>query len=79
MKLSLTKATSKEVVNFILDRIVSEVKKGKTVKFSGFGIFYKAGRKARKGRNPQNGEPVYIPAVKVPRFKPGKRFKDAVK
>ena len=36
-------------------------------------------RAARKGRNPQTGEEIEIPASKVPAFKPGKALKDAVK
>lgn len=36
-------------------------------------------RSARKGRNPQTGEEIQIPASKVPAFKPGKALKDAVK
>jgi DNA-binding protein HU-beta len=78
-KFKKTKAEAKAIVNFLTERVIVEVKKGNDVKLSGFGLFYKASRKARNGRNPQNGEPVKIPATKVPRFKPGKKFKEAVK
>ncbi len=36
-------------------------------------------RAARKGRNPQTGKEIDIPASKVPAFKAGKALKDAVK
>ena len=36
-------------------------------------------RAARKGRNPQTGEEIQIPATKVPAFKAGKNLKEAVK
>ncbi|MCW1049241.1 HU family DNA-binding protein, partial [Priestia sp. JV24] len=36
-------------------------------------------RKERTGRNPQTGEEMTIPATKVPGFKAGKEFKEAVK
>jgi len=36
-------------------------------------------RKARKGRNPQTGEEIYIKASKAPKFTPGKALKEAVK
>ncbi|MDN6140231.1 MAG: HU family DNA-binding protein, partial [Tetragenococcus koreensis] len=36
-------------------------------------------RAERKGRNPQTGEEIKIPASNVPAFKPGKALKDAVK
>jgi DNA-binding protein HU-beta len=31
------------------------------------------------GRNPQTGAPIKIAASRVPKFKPGKQLKDAVK
>lgn len=78
-KMEMSKSKSRKTINLILAKIISEVKRGRTVKFSGFGAFYTTERKARKGRNPQNGNPVQIPAVIVPRFKPGKAFKDAAR
>jgi DNA-binding protein HU-beta len=78
-KAKITKGLSKQVVNCITEKLIAEVKKGNSVKLNGFGVFYKADRKARKGRNPQNGEPVLIPEAKVPKFKPGKKFREAVK
>jgi len=35
-------------------------------------------RKARKGRNPQTGETIQIPAKKVPKFRPGKDLRGKV-
>ncbi|MCR5402732.1 MAG: HU family DNA-binding protein [Butyrivibrio sp.] len=37
-----------------------------------------ADKAARKGKNPQTGEEIKIPAATVPKFKPGKALKDAV-
>ena len=45
----------------------------------GFGTFKVANRKARKGRNPQTGKEINIPARNVPKFVPGKALKEAVK
>jgi len=36
-------------------------------------------RKARKGRNPQTRETINIPAKKVPKFRPGKGLREAVR
>jgi len=36
-------------------------------------------RKARRGRNPQTGQTIQIPAREVPKFKPGKGLKERVK
>jgi DNA-binding protein HU-beta len=38
-----------------------------------------AERKARKGRNPQTGKEIKIPASKSPRFTAGKALKDSLK
>ncbi|RMG00311.1 MAG: DNA-binding protein HU, partial [Nitrospirae bacterium] len=45
----------------------------------GFGTFSISKRKARKGRNPRTGEEISIPPSKIPKFTPGKDFKELVK
>jgi DNA-binding protein HU-beta len=75
----LTKTTVEEVINATLDMIKKSVKKGEDVTLVGFGTFTKAKRKARSGRNPQTGKEIKIPAMTVPRFRPGKEFKEAVR
>jgi DNA-binding protein HU-beta len=44
----------------------------------GFGKAVKAQRKARKGRNPQTGAEIKIPARTVVKFRLAKAFKDSV-
>ena len=44
----------------------------------GFGTFLKTRQKARKGRNPQTGEPIKIKARNVVKFKAGKKLKESV-
>lgn len=67
----------------IIDTVFSEIKEalanGEKAQFVGFGSFEVRERAARKGHNPQTGEEIEIPATKVPAFKAGKAFKDAVK
>jgi len=53
--------------------------KGQKVAITGFGTFSVSERKARKGRNPQTGKEIHIPASKSPRFAPGKALKDDMK
>jgi len=53
-------------------------KKDGKVTLVGFGTFSKIRRKARKGRNPQTGDPIKIKASKSVKFKAGKRLKDAI-
>ena len=74
-----TKQQSEEFLAATLEAIQKAVSKGDEVKLVGFGTFCRTERKARHGRNPKTGESVQIPESRVPRFKPGKEFKDLVK
>jgi len=74
---------SKAAAGAALDSFMSNVtkalkKKDGKVTLVGFGTFAKVHRKARKGRNPQTGEPIKIKARNVVTFKAGKKLKDAV-
>lgn len=75
---NLTKTDVENTLNSITRWIKDCVKKNDEVKLIGFGTFTKTKRKARTGRNPQTGAEIKIPATNVPRFKPGKEFKDLV-
>lgn len=66
-----------------LDSFITNVtkalkKKNGRVTLVGFGTFAKVRRKARKGRNPQTGEPLKIKARNAVTFKAGKKLKDAI-
>ena len=51
-----------------------------SVTITGFGTFRVSERAARSGVNPRNPEQkIQIPAMKLPAFKAGKSFKDAVR
>ena len=50
----------------------------KKIDLRGFGTFSVRESAARTGRNPQTGEPIQIPARRVPTFKPGKELKEKV-
>ena len=62
----------------VLDTIMEEVKAGNVVTIQGFGTFKTVAVAERKGRNPQTGDEITIPAHKKVVFKPSKQFKDAV-
>ncbi|OIS65855.1 DNA-binding protein, partial [Bacillus subtilis] len=66
-------------VEKVFDTISEALKSGEKVSIPGFGTFEVRERAARKGRNPQTGEEIDIPATKAPAFKPAKALKDAVK
>ena len=75
----VTKVDAEMMLNATLDAIKKSVKKGDDVTLIGFGTFTKAKRKARTGRNPQTGKEIKIPAMQVPKFRPGREFKDTVR
>ena len=78
-KVLKTKKDAQAAVDCVLSSITKALGKGDTVSLIGFGTYKVVERKARKGRNPQTGEEIYIAASKVPRFIAGKALKEAVK
>ncbi|KUG05205.1 dna-binding protein hbsu [hydrocarbon metagenome] len=74
----MTKKDVEKVVNAFFSTIEGTLKSGDKVQLIGFGTFEVRNRQARKGRNPQTGEEISIPAARVPAFKAGKALKDAV-
>lgn len=78
-KVKLTKKASRESVEAFLSGVIDALKKGEKVVITGFGTFSLRGRAARKGRNPQTGAPINIPARKIPGFTAGKTFKRIVR
>jgi DNA-binding protein HU-beta len=73
----ITKTAAAAALNSFMDGIAKTLKKkdGK-VTLVGFGTFTKVRRKARKGRNPQTGEPIKIKACTVVKFRPGKKLRE---
>ncbi|MFN4131714.1 MAG: HU family DNA-binding protein [Caldimicrobium sp.] len=73
---------SKKVVSKVVDAIFEVLKDGLReegeVKFIPYGIFKVIERNARKGKNPQTGEEITIPAKKVIKFVVGKKLKQAI-
>ena len=61
-----------------LATIRDALKKGDSVAFLKFGTFKISKRAARKGRNPQTGKEIQIPAAKLPVFKASAAFKELV-
>ncbi len=78
-KIGGTKTQSEEVVQMIIDSIITTLKAGEEVSLAGLGIFSVKQRAARDARNPKTGETVKVAAQRVPKFRAAKAFKDAVK
>lgn len=77
-KTGMSKKDSEHAVNATFDTIRETVEAGEKVQLVGFGGFDVKKRDARIGRNPKTKEEIKIPASRVPVFKAGKAFKDAV-
>ena len=75
----ITKTAAEKALRSFTANVTKAMKKGDKLTLVGFGTFQVQKRAARKGRNPQTGEPITIKASKVPKFKAGKALKDAVK
>ena len=77
-KAGLSKKDTEAVINATLNTITAALQDEEKVQLVGFGSFEMKKRAARMGRNPKTKESITIAASKVPTFKAGKAFKDAV-
>lgn len=64
-RLNVSKLSAKQSIEAFLGVIEEELAKGNKVQLLGHMSFDVKERKERKGRNPQNGEEITIPASKV--------------
>lgn len=74
----LSKKDAEVIVQTVLDSIVDSLKAGEKVELRGFGSFRLRERSSRQGRNPKTGDRVFVPAKRVPYFKPGKELKELI-
>ena len=74
----LTKKDAEKAVNAVFASVQKALVEDDKVQIIGFGTFEVRTRAARKGRNPQTGETIEIPASKNPVFKAGKALKDLI-
>jgi DNA-binding protein HU-beta len=75
-KADITKAQAKAVLEGLAELAYEGAEVGFTI--PGIGKLIKQNRAARKGRNPQTGEEIDIPAKTVLKFRIAKAAKDAV-
>lgn len=78
-RVKLSKAQTGKILDVTLDEVEGLLKKGDSISFTGFGTFSVSKRKARRGRHPRTGNPLSIPAFRVPRFRAGKFLRSAVR
>ena len=66
-------------VRSMLAGIRTALKRGDTVTLVGFGTFSATRRKARTVRNPRTGRTVTVAGGRIPRFRPSKELRQAVR
>lgn len=77
-KSELTKKDAEKALSAFEAAVTEALVGKKKVQLVGFGTFDVSERAARDGRNPQTGAKMKIAASKSPRFKAGKKLRDAV-
>jgi len=75
----VSKKDADEVLQAFTDIVTEQLTDGESVTLTGFGTFSVTERKPRTGVNPRTLEKITIEATKTPKFKAGKKLKDAVK
>ena len=77
-KFCIPKKDCVRIVESLFDIIKDDLDKWNPVMISGFGKWTVKAKKARKGRNPQNGKAMMIAARRVVTFKPSNVLRDKV-
>lgn len=72
------KGASEVAVNAVFKAIGNKLVDGFSVQIHGFGQFNAVERASRKGRNPQTGAQIEIPAQKTATFSVSKTLKEAM-
>ncbi|MFH2144368.1 MAG: HU family DNA-binding protein [Bacteroidota bacterium] len=78
-KAKITKTDARKALDAFMVTTKETLKKGDEIALVGFGSFSTTKRSARKGRNPQTGKEMNIPARKVVRFRVGADLSKSVK
>ncbi len=75
----MSKKDVTDTIDAIFETITEIMVENDSITFQGFGTFSATERAARKGRNPQTGESINIPAMMSPKFKASPTLKKALK
>jgi integration host factor subunit beta len=74
----LTKTRAEALVGCVFDSMVDAMRENEGIEIRGFGSFTVRPYKPYDGRNPRTGQPVPVPAKRLPFFKVGKELKELV-
>ena len=74
-----SKASAERALGAFLAGIRDGLRNGGSATISGFGTFVVAKRAARNGTNPRTGRGIQIPSARVPRFRPSRGLRAALR
>jgi len=74
----LSKSMAEWIVESFFDNMAQTLVSGDRVEIRGLFSIYVKDYEAYTGRNPKTGEPIEVPAKKLPFFKCGKELKERV-
>jgi Bacterial nucleoid DNA-binding protein len=74
----MPRAQAEKALATVVHSISDALTVDKDLRLQGLGTFSVVMKEARKGRNPQTGEEIDIPACRVVRFRPAKTIKEAI-
>ena len=77
-KVGFSKRETGAIVDAAFELVKTSLVKGNSVMISGFGKFSVRERRARKGRNPQTGQAITLPAGNAVTFKVSQALKERV-
>ena len=77
-KFEVSKKAAASMIEEMAALAIAETKKKGAFVLPGIGKSVLVKRKARKGRNPQTGKEIKIPAKTVVKIRPAKAFKEAI-
>ena len=77
-KAHLSKDDATNIIEATFEIIKASLERGERVKISGFGSFVVRTKDPRKGRNPQTGAEIVIPAHKTLTFNPSQLVRKTV-
>ena len=74
-----SKTAAERAMEAMVGGIVESLRRGRRVTISGFGTFIVTKRAARNGRDLRTGREIKIPPARVPRFRPSRTLKSAIR
>lgn len=74
----ISKAQAKLALHAYMDAVQTTLQKGGAVSLIGFGSFKVQRRAEHKQISVRTLQPIIVPATKIPKFKAGKSFKNAL-